>query len=275
MGPEDAFLRILGPSDAVAELVDRLRASGWAGWEPAGAGAGQVAPLAQLVSALRDRGVLYDDAAAPGASVPSGIAPPVLHVAGDGPVAHLAAALAAGWAQVRRGPVDQAAVRHADVLMACAGWLPDGHWRQVEQWCARHGTAWTRCHAEGLALFAGPLTVAGRTASYADLRGRRLAAADAPDELLALWAWLDRPDQDHPEVPWPGRGVVAVAAGLLLAEIERWWATGQLPRVDVQLEVGSDGTVTRHPVLPLPVLVDSARSDEGGVAAGPAPAVRA
>lgn len=265
VGPGEVFLRVLGPSEVVAQLRDRLRVSGPVGSRPAPAAEGDAnseSGLAQLVQALVDRGVLTDGDDE--ASTETRISPPLLHVAGDGPVAQLVGDLAGGWARVSRGPVDEAAVMSADVLVDCAGWLPDTYWREVERWCRRHSTAWTRCHAEGLSLFVGPLTVPGRTAGYEDVRGRRLAAADAPEELMAHWAWLDRCGEEHPEVPWPGRGVVAVAAGLLLAEIECWWAADQLPEVDVQAEIGPGGSVTRHPVLPLPVVANPAAGPHGG-----------
>lgn len=269
LGPGDAFLRVTGPSAVVARLRERLRGAPPGTAEPVppaapddgrdGDGPG-TAVLGQLIEVLRGRGVVVD-AASP-AGTRSG--PPVLHVAGDGPVARLVADLAAGWAgQVGRGPVDEAAVRGADVLVDCAGWLPDAHWRRVQRWCRQHATAWTRAHVEGLSLFTGPLTVPGRSADYEDLRGRRLAAAGAPEELLAHWSWLDAPDSEPAAVPWPGRGVVAVAAGLVLGEVERWWATGQLPDVDVQAEIGPDGQVLRHPVLPLPVVAEPAVSHHG------------
>ncbi|MEX5635116.1 hypothetical protein [Parafrankia sp. FMc2] len=275
-GPGEVFLRVLGPSALVAQLQDRLRPGGAEGsdFEPvAGEISGVEPTLAQLVQALADRGVLVDGG--DGASTPARTTPPLLHVSGDGPVARLVGDLAADWARVRRGPVDEEAVMSADVLVDCAHWLPDTHWRQVERWCQAHSTAWTRCHAEGVSLFAGPLSVPGRTARYEDVRGRRLAAADAPEELLAHWAWLDRSGEAHPEVPWPGRGVLAMVAGLLLAEVEAWWASDRLPEVDVQVEVAAPGSVARHPVLPLPVLADPARLDGGSTLGVPVNAVRA
>jgi hypothetical protein len=247
-GPGDVFLRVAGPPEVVANLRDRLLADH--GGVPATGPGDATDAVAPLAEALRDHGVLVDGPIPAAATRRS----PRLHVDGDGPVARLVAELAGGWAEVRQGPLDEAAVRDADVVMACAGWLPDAAWRRAQAWCERHGTAWTRCHAEGLSLLAGPLTVPGRSAGYADVRGRRLAAADTPDELLALWAWLDRPGTDHPPVAWPARGVIAVAAGLLLGEVERWWAADGLPDVDVQWEISPDGVVTRHPVLPLPLV---------------------
>ncbi|WP_157902442.1 hypothetical protein [Frankia sp. KB5] len=263
-GPGDVFLRVAGPPEVVADLRDRLLAGG----DGSLTGPVPVDPAdaaAPLVGVLREHGVLVEDPAPAEATRRS----PRLHVDGDGPVARLVAELAAGWAEVRRGPLDEAAVRDADVVMACAGWLPDAAWRRLGAWCGRHGTAWTRCHAEGLGLFVGPLTVPGRSAGYTDVRSRRLAAADSPDELLTLWAWLDRPGQPHPPVTWPARGVIAVAAGLMLGDVERWWATDELPDVDVQWEIGADGVVTRHPVLPLPV-VAAPVTTAGAADAGPA-----
>ncbi|CUU54906.1 hypothetical protein Ga0074812_103396 [Parafrankia irregularis] len=270
LGPGDAFLRVTGPSEAVARLRERLCGPPPRKAEPArlvtDGDERSDAVVGQLADALRERGVIVDaDSSARARPGPS-----VLHVAGDGPVARLVADLAAGWAtRVRRGPVDETVVRGADVLVDCAGWLPDTDWRRVERWCGQHATAWTRAHMEGLSLFAGPLTVPGRSAGYEDVRGRRLAAAGAPEELLAHWSWLGASTSEPPPVPWPGRGVVAVAAGLLLGEVERWWATDQLPEIDVQVEVGPDGEMRRHPVLPLPVVASPAAPRRGARPAGP------
>jgi hypothetical protein len=74
-----------------------------------------------------------------------------------------------------------------DLLIACAGWIPDARWQRLDAWCAARGIPWHRVHQEGAALHLGPLSIPGVTASYADSRARRLAAASYPEELEALW----------------------------------------------------------------------------------------
>ncbi|MFJ6079838.1 hypothetical protein ACIQI8_00445 [Streptomyces sp. NPDC092369] len=199
-----------------------------------------------LLDALAERGALTTAQQPPVPRVLS------VHIEGDNPITHAVVALLPPTARVTTGPVDENIVRTADVVVCCAGWLPDAHWQRVDAWCALHSTAWHRCHAEGLRFVLGPMSVPGRTVSYTDTRGRLLAAADLPDELAAYWAHLAEDDQ--PPVPWPGAATAAVLAGLLVEDVLRWHESGAPAGRDVQLVVdASTATVDRHRVLPLPV----------------------
>ncbi|MGW1209161.1 hypothetical protein ACWD5F_05950 [Streptomyces sp. NPDC002499] len=201
-----------------------------------------------LLSALTERGTL---AAGQQLLVPGALS---FHVEGDNPISRAVVALLPPATRVTTGPVDEDIVRTADIVVCCAGWLPDAHWQRVDAWCALHSTAWHRCHAEGLRFVLGPMSVPGRTVSYADTRGRLLAAADLPDELAAYWAHLD--GDNLPPVPWPGAPAVAVLAGLLVEDVLRWHESGMPAGRDVQLVVDSaNATVDRHRVLPLPVTI--------------------
>lgn len=181
----------------------------------------------------------------------------VVRVAGeDNPVGRCVAALLGGEVTVVPGAVDEAAVQAADVVITCAGWLPDAQWQRIDTWCADAGVPWHMSYVEGIRLFLGPFSIPDATASYRDTRGRRLAAASAPDELLAHWAYLDS-DAVQPPVPWPGAGAVAVVAGLLVADVLAWLDGDQVPSQDHQVEIDPASLVLdRHPVLPLPALAD-------------------
>ncbi|WP_208325990.1 YcaO-like family protein [Amycolatopsis arida] len=138
-----------------------------------------------------------------------------------------------------------------DVMISCAGWLPDRHWQDVDEHCATAGIAWHRCHLDGGRLRVGPMVVPGDGVRYRDVRARRLAASPVPEELRELWAHLDT-GTNLPAPPWPGPGQVAVAAGLLVADVLAHLAGNPVPGAGRELTVGP-GEVVRHPVLPLPV----------------------
>ncbi|MBB4915960.1 hypothetical protein [Streptosporangium saharense] len=226
----ERFTRLTGRAD----LLERMREQAYLG--------GNAPDLEPLVTALRERGVLTDPS-------PGGGEPLRVCVRGEGPVAAETVRLLAGTGTALA--VDDPAT--ADAVVECAGWLPDGHWLRLDD----DGAVRHRCHVEGRRLVVGPMTVPGRTASYRDLRGRRLAAAALPDELAGLWTYLDEGVAGTvplPPVPWPNPGAVAVAAGLLVNDLLTWWA-GDLPATSgLQLVVDpASGRVERHPVLPLPV----------------------
>ncbi len=237
-------MRISGPAPLL-ELVRRLSTGA-----PADV---QLTPedsaaFDQLVTALRGRGVLVEPSGGPGGGRR-------IHVAGDNPVGTVAADLLRPHADVTTGTVDEGAVADADVLVSCASWLPDTEWRRVDEWCAAHGTAWHRCHAEGTRFALGPFFLPGETAGYRDTRARRLAACPVADELLEQWRYLDG-DQPKPPVRWPDSGgglLGALLAGDVLARL----AGRPVPSHGHQLLVDPDTAgITRHPVLPLPRLAE-------------------
>ncbi|MEV0616405.1 YcaO-like family protein [Nonomuraea sp. NPDC050404] len=190
--------------------------------------------LADLLRALERRGIL----------LPAATAEPltgrVVHVTGGSPIADLTAALLEPQVKVVRGPLES--IDGVDMVVACADWLPDAEWRRIDRLCA--GLPWHRCHADGLTYRVGPCTIPGRTATYADTRARRLAAARLPEELLSLW---ERDDVITGEPAGASKGVVA---GLLADDVLEVLAGRPAPSEGHQLVVGA--TVTRRPVLPLP-----------------------
>lgn len=255
--PDGRLTRIRGPHPLMAAVRESAYKSGHT----------EVTDdVRALLDALRERGVLIAEdrhpAGRPDDSPEFSLGR--VHVEGDSPVAAAVADLLGPETHVTTGRVDEDAVRAADAVVSCAGWLPDAHWRRVDAWCAQHATPWHRCHAEGLRWVTGPLFVPGVTVGYADTRGRILAADDLPDELAVQWAYLD---QGHtsgaegalPPVPWPSAAGAAVLAGLLVEDLRRALASGTPTARDTQLVVDlATASITRHRVLPLPTTADAA-----------------
>jgi bacteriocin biosynthesis cyclodehydratase domain-containing protein len=203
-------------------------------------------PPRQLLDALAQRGVL----AGPGTAGRRAVG--TVWVDGDNPIGRRVAQLLHGEVRVVVGPIDEGAVASADVVVACAGWLPDAAWRKLDQWCTSHGTPWHMSYAEGTRWYLGPMAVPGTTASYEDVRGRRLAACGVPEELLAYWGYLDSTIA-APPVPWPSAGAAAVVAGLIVNDILTWRDTATIAAQGFQLSVDpATAEVAQHPVLPLP-----------------------
>ncbi len=139
-----------------------------------------------------------------------------------------------------------------DLLIACAGWLPDARWRRLDAWCAERAVPWHRVYQEGRALHFGPLSVPGATASYADSRARRLAAAPFPEELEALWHFLDG-GGELPPPPTLSPAAAAFAAALLAEDVLAFLSGRPAPSLGYAVEVSlSSLAVSRHPTLPVP-----------------------
>lgn len=270
-GP-DGYWRIYRPGgrflklDVADSLVQRLELA-LHGATPAddhGAFAELLGALEQeglLVSAAPDSGRLLDDR--------------VVLVEGDNPIARLTAGLLGAHVTVVPGPIDQHLIDGVDLLISCAGWLPDARWQEVDRWCAERDVPWHMCYAEGLLLYVGPLSIPGRTASYADTRARRLAAAGLPDELRAYWRHLDQAASSL-AIEWPWPGSAALAAGLLVTDALAFLAGRPIPSEGCQLCVDpSEPSIRRHPVLPLPALAAPsparARPSVAGHQAGKSP----
>ncbi|WP_326631823.1 YcaO-like family protein [Nonomuraea fuscirosea] len=164
----------------------------------------------------------------------------VVHVEGDNPVADQVVELLQPHVKVIRGVLQSAA--GVDLVIACAGWLPDARWLDLDRICGE--VPWHRCHAEGTRFFLGPCTK-----SYAEVRARRLAAARLPEETLAHWRHLETADE-LPPVPWPSPGGVAVIAGLLVDDVLAHLSGQPVPSGDCQLAVAG-AEITRHPVAGL------------------------
>lgn len=242
--PGDRFLRLNAPDVLLRRL--QLVLDGRLALEEAMLDAHGDMTFAELVEGFQQRGLLVRPTGT------EGVAGRRVHVEGDNPVARLTADLLAGHVKVSRGPVDGEGLCGVDLLVSCAGWLPDARWRRVDRWCGEHQVAWHRSHAEALTFSVGPCWVPGRTATYAETRARRLAAAGLPDELLAHWVHLDG-GRDLAEVPWPSPGGVALIAGSLVGDVLAHLAGDPLPSGGHQLQIDpADGSIRRHPVLPLP-----------------------
>ncbi|GIH23619.1 hypothetical protein Aph01nite_19290 [Acrocarpospora phusangensis] len=139
----------------------------------------------------------------------------------------------------------------AAVRIAVSPWLRDGWFRRLDAEARDAGTALHLGFAEGRRWYAGPFWTGPATASYEDLRVRRLAASPWPEELAAYWAWLD--SGGAPETG-PEHGVGAhVAAALIVSDVRAYLHGGQAPGTGVQ--AGFDpgtGLLRRHLVLPVP-----------------------
>lgn len=238
--PDGTFGRVRADPEDMARLAVFLRGEG-----------DEVDP--DLLAALEQRGLLEEEEEVPDLGV-RGVA-----VRGEGRVADAVAGLLreAGVGEVRREP-DGAPLADADVLVSCAGWLPDARWRSLDAGCAERRIPWHGCHAEGARWYLGPLVLPGRTASYEDARARRLAASRYPEELLAYWRYLDA-GVGVPPVPWPGPGTVAALAGALASDVLAV-LRGEAP-AGAGFQVGFEPetwTWTRHPVLPVPRVLEEA-----------------
>lgn len=172
-------------------------------------------------------------------------------VDGDNPVASAVTDLLRGRVHIVEGSVDEDSVATADLLISCSGWLPDARWRAMERWCIDHGTAWQRCHFEGDAVFVGPLwDTTPTSANYSDVRARRLAAATLPDELRALWRYLDEPARATP-MRWPERAETAFVASAIVLDVTRYLTGGPVDPAQFELHPESL-VIERHPVVAIP-----------------------
>ncbi|MGL4177312.1 MAG: YcaO-like family protein [Dermatophilaceae bacterium] len=265
--PDDRFVRLGAPSRLVDQarrfLVDdvgELSATG---------------EVAALLEELRQRGVSTSETTAgaraaaiamasegpeidrpASATARATVAIDILGAdSGEHPVATRLATLLAPHARIVSGNTPERAHSgdgtRPDVVVSCAGWLPDAHWRDLDRALVGQGCAWHRCHVDGDGIRVGPLVVPGRTASYADARARRLAASPSPGELADLWAYLDD-DIALPPVSWPE---TATAAAAVLAADILAYLQGHPPPEAHREVVLRGGEVVRHPVLPLPAVV--------------------
>lgn len=232
--PDEQFVRITGPDHLLSQVSSPDG--------PADPG---------LAAALTERGVLTDAPPAREVGKESRV-----HLEGDGPVAEQLVPLLGAAVTLTRGPGDEDVVLGSDLLISCAGRLPDTRWRQVDAWLTERRRPWHRVHVEGNSLVLGPFSVPGATASYEDTRGRRLAASPTPGELADLWHHLDGSDLPTP-IPAPA---AAIAAGLLAADILAHLAGGTPPSIGHQLVLPfATLTPARHPVVPLPMLAQARR----------------
>lgn len=233
-GGEDFLTLELGAA-AAAELVSVLRGE----TDLSSCTALDQAIAAEVTAELAAEGLLAE----PGAF--SFSTPPHAHavILGDGVVADAVRTLLPGAATSLTDDV-------TDLVIACAGWLPDAAWLRLDAELAARGIAWHRCWGDGTALHIGPLTVPGEGPGYDDVRRRQLAATDSPDLLLALWSHWDRTAPDYPS---PDPGSAAIAAGLLAADALDLLA-GRVPLGSTEQRELNLRTrdIISHPVLPVP-----------------------
>jgi ribosomal protein S12 methylthiotransferase accessory factor len=247
-GPADRFTK-LHASGRLLAVVQRVL-HGLVGLDDALAacGAEERGAVLALLEAFDRQGLLASQA--PQAPAPTGR---TVHVDGDNPIAVCVVDLLEPHVAVSRGAAE-VAEGEMDMLITCAGWLPDARWRKLDRLCIERELPWHMCYAEGNLFYVGPCSLPRRTATYADTRARRLAAAGSPDELQSHWTYLDR-GHDPPPVPWPSVGGCALVAGILVADTLAQLASEPLPSHGHQLGIDPRrAAVRRHPVLPLPQL---------------------
>ncbi|WP_116026134.1 hypothetical protein [Thermomonospora umbrina] len=187
---------------------------------------------------------------AEGALAPPPPGPGIVGIAGDGPLADtLHPLLAETGVAVRRTTEDD--LTGLAVLVACAPWLPDRRWTELDARCLAAGLPWHRGHAEGRRWYTGPFRTRPDDAGYVDTRIRRLAAGPWPAELAAYWQWLD--EGGHPEPDPAGALGATLAAALIAVDVRAWLCGDDPPGRGVQTGVdAATGRVGRHPVLPVP-----------------------
>ncbi|MGQ0717311.1 MAG: hypothetical protein ACT4NP_08335 [Pseudonocardiales bacterium] len=213
------------------------------------------APMATLLDAFDRHGLLRAENAGPAVSPADRGA---VCVDGVGAVADQVAGLLRGTVPVVRQHLTEDAVAAAAFVVSCAGWLTDTRWQTIDEWCTRNATPWHMCYAEGDRFYVGPCVIPGRTATYADVRGRRLAASTAPDELLDYWSFLES-DQPKPPDDGPDAGPASVLAGLIVTDVLAHLAGNTSPSAGRQLAFHPDTAQLRaHPVLALPELAGGA-----------------
>ena len=135
--------------------------------------------------------------------------------------------------------------------VACADWLPDPHWLELDARFMQSGIPWHMCYHEAGRFFAGPLAIPGRSPSYAECRARRLAASSHPEELLDIWAYLNT----NPELPPPEHppSVLSLIAGIMVTDVMRVLSGKEAVSAGFQLEIDPESLqIIRHPVLRLP-----------------------
>ena len=184
------------------------------------------------------------------------IAPPTIQhviVQGDNPIARsVASLLQESGLMISRQEDDALPSEQAELVISCAGWLPDQSWRKLSQYCREQGLPWQRCYMEGQRFYIGPLFLPERTASYEDERARRLAASSFPEELRSYWRYLAQ-GKHIPPVPWPDAASTAILSGLLLADVFAYRDGRDIPHREYQLSYALDThTLARHPLLPIP-----------------------
>ncbi|HKR48690.1 MAG TPA: hypothetical protein VJT72_03750 [Pseudonocardiaceae bacterium] len=175
-------------------------------------------------------------------------------IEGDTPITEFLAYLLKPYTSVVTGTITADVVSDFDIVISCAGWLSDHRWCVVDELCQSAGVSWHRCYAESRFWVLGPMSLPGRTASYADTRARILAATPHSEELRDHWRYLDA-ELYLPPVPWPSAGALALVAGLVASDVIAALSGNRIPSDGEQIVVDPlTSTIERHPVLPLPAV---------------------
>ena len=239
--PGDEFVRVAAPADllvAAQRLLHQVPETG--------ADEVDAEELGQLLDALARRGVLADPA--PGGS-PAG---QTVLVDGDNPIGARVAQLLRGEVEVVLGPIDEGAVADADAVVACAGWLPDTRWRELDRVVRQPRHAMAHELRRGDPLVCGS---DGGTRSHRRLRGRAGPAAGRLRGTRGVAGLLGVPGLDH------RRASGAVAFGRCGGGGRRTdrQRHPDLARHRNRRHAGvpawvapATGEVSRHPVLPIP-----------------------
>lgn len=160
-----------------------------------------------------------------------------------GPLAH--ALGTAGYARVAPAPEDLPADPAGDtVLVAAFGHPAYRELTRIDELCAERGLRWLPLRRERGRAVLGPAIIPGRTADFADVVARRLAAARDPRVVQALQA---APEPDGPRYR---DGDARWVTAQLAAHLERWVADGDVAG-EVELDLATL-THTRRTVLPVP-----------------------
>ena len=118
----------------------------------------------------------------------------------------------------------------------------------IDDAAARSGLPWLAFHLDGPTGWFGPAVDPGRTPSFGDLMGRRLAAHRSE---LAFMVELTRPV--HGEVYIPPDAELFWMLGVVLSDLERWQDGHHMRSWWHEVELDSRVLgLRRHPVLPLP-----------------------
>ena len=236
-GPGDTILRIQADPDLVARVNDILsgRASG-------PLASNESSSLQEILEQFVAQGVVKRQVDSPP------LRSTVLVLGASILAERVARLLKDSSAEVVREDPSGCAVSAA---VACADWLPDSHWLELDARFMQSGIPWHMCYYEAGRFFAGPLAIPGKTPSYAECRARRLAAASYPEELLDIWAYLNT----NPELPPPEHpsSVLSLIAGIMVTDVMRVLSGKEAVATSFQLEIDPESLqIIRHPVLRLP-----------------------
>ena len=236
-GPEDTILRIQADPDLVAQVNDILsgRASSLLTTDVS-------SDLHEILEQFVAQGVVSRQ-------VDSPTLRPVVLVLGSSILAErVARLLRDSCAEVVK---EEAPGRKVSAAVACADWLPDSHWLELDARFMRSGIPWHMCYQEAGRFFAGPLAIPGKTPSYTDCRARRLAASSHPEELLGLWAYIDS-KQGLPTLDY-SPSILSLVAGIMVSDVMRVLNEKEAVAAGFQLEIDPESLqIIRHPVLRLP-----------------------